>query len=138
MKEIAIVLLVVLLSCDNNKYRLKSHTVIKFDNYQLNEKMDSSFYQYEDETYKQVVDIKKISDKEISFIISTRNKKLNYLSILKGTAIKNFFNSEENDEDENGLTYLCNEYYFQKEHCEVFLKFLFHKEFLNGKIRRVR
>jgi hypothetical protein len=132
MRYLIIIFLFSIVGCGNQHKmghdNVVSDSIIEIVNsdYLLeNQYVDGSdsvvIYTYENDTLFQKVELKFISEKSISFVLTSKNKQRNKLSKIEGLAKSKVDLDPEIDEDEEGNAYPAEQYFFEKS-CELLIR----------------
>jgi hypothetical protein len=117
---INIFLIAVLICCiQQNK---KTPTVTEKLSDQVTQASEIIRYMFEDMSYKQIVEIKNVSEAEIEFKVNTEDKKSGKSTIIQGIAKRKINVDPEIDEDEEGEGYYSLQYTNSNGECKLFIR----------------
>lgn len=80
-------------------------------------------YRYQNEDFKQILCVKKINNRKISFRYSVQNNTTKKISVIEGDAIGNSVDDTEVDENENGISYLSTRFIYEHGKCALHIQF---------------
>ena len=125
MKNIFIILLLFLISCNNNGCAISINSNILPVNESLsdieNKKSKVLLFLFENDTISQKLEIVTMTDSVIDFVLTSHNKLKNVTSKIEGKASSDPKLDPEIDEDEEGNAYPSQQYIYKNE-CLLYIR----------------
>jgi hypothetical protein len=129
MKTFSFILIIGISIFCNKQNRAFRH-VLEQNNNQISCTLGIIKYVYDDTFFKQIVEIKYLSETEIDFKINTEDKKRGDSSIIKGIAKKKIDVGPEIDTNEEGEDYYSIQYIYTKGECLLLIRIEEEKQYL--------
>ncbi len=121
MKTLSCICLIAVLFCCSEQNRTTRKVSGKLTN-QITQTSGIIKYMYDNTLYKQVIEIKNLSEIEIEFKINTEDKKTGELSVIQGVAKRKINVDPEIDEDDKGEGYYSLQYIYINGECKLSIR----------------
>jgi hypothetical protein len=121
MKTFSYILIIGISIFCNKQNRTLNH-ILEQNNNQISSTIGIIKYVYDDTFFKQIVEIKFLSETEIDFEINTEDKNKGDSSIIKGIAKKKIDVGPEIDTNEEGEDYYSIQYIYTKGECLILIR----------------